>query len=307
MSDGPIFLDLGAQGAASPLESEALRERAATALERASHFIELQGGALAKARTWALLEAQPVAEAVRCLAAQQREDGSFPLLIEVPTDTMAAALEQWGASDQLVGTLQALLMLADLRQLVGPGVDRAVDFLSSLQLEDGSWGPAERDTAKSRSDHRLFGTAMLTGMLGKTRAVRPDVLGSASNCIAERWAPERVEGGQWSAIAAFANFFTNVHHERGDEALQWCGRELERGFRTRRFEALSVLRVLLTSDAAALPGATLTPPELLAALLSEQAADGGFAELESAGVPARIEPTIDATLAILRLCTALSR
>ena len=76
MSDGPIFLDLGVPGAGPPPDTEALRERAATALERASHFIGGQGGALAQARTWALLEAQPAAEAVRCLAAQQKEDGS---------------------------------------------------------------------------------------------------------------------------------------------------------------------------------------------------------------------------------------
>lgn len=321
MSEGPIFLDLGVKSSAVSHDPEALREQAATALERASAFISAHGDELAQARTWALLDAQPVEQAVRCLAARQRADGSFPLLVEVPSDVLRASLEEWGAEDALVGTLQALSMLADLRQLVVPTVDRAVDFLSSVQLDDGSWGslrdgqeqavasgaaPDSGAVAGSGtvSDGRLFGTAMLTGVLGKTRAVRPDVLAGASNFVAERWAPERVEGGPWTAIAAFANFFTNVHHERGDEALQWCGRELERGFRTRRFEALPVARVLLTSDAAALPGSALTPPELLAALLQEQAADGGFAELESAGIPARVEPTIDATLAILRLCTA---
>jgi hypothetical protein len=308
VSDGPVFLDLNLPDGAAPPDPDALREQAATALERASHFVAAHGGALAQGRTWALLEAQPVDDAVACLAAQQRDDGSFPSLVDPPTDVVAAALQEWGAGDSLVGTLQALSMLADLRQLVTPAVDRAVNFVSALQLDDGSWGPgagsAQPNGSGDGSDGRLFGTAMLTGMLGKTRAVRPDVLGGASNFVAEKWAPERVEGGQWSAIAAFANFFTNVHHELGDEALQWCGRELERGFRTRRFEALAVLRVLLTSDAAALPGSKMTPPELLAALLSEQATDGGFAELESRGVPARVEPTVDAILAILRLCSA---
>lgn len=332
MSDGPIFLDLGVPGAAESHDPGRLREDAATALERASEFITAHGGELAQARTWAFLDAQPVEEAVRCLAARQRDDGSFPLLIEAPSDALDAVLQEWGAEDALVGTLQALSMLADLRQLVVPTVDRAVDFLSAAQQRDGSWGPREEADdsgdsgdsggsdgsdgepaagdagsaggATSRSDRRLFGTAMLAGMLGRTRAVRPDVLAAASDFVALHWAPERVEAGRWSDIAAFANFFTNVHHELGDEALQWCGRELERGFRTRRFEALPVARVLLTSDAAALPGSVLSPPELLAALLKEQAADGGFAELESSGVAARVEPTIDATQAILRLCTA---
>jgi hypothetical protein len=302
LSDRPIFVDLGPQGAGDLRDAEGLREEAASALERSSHFVEAHGGALDQARIWAYLEAKPVESAVDCLALRQRDDGSFPPLVERPSDAMNTGLGGWGADSPLVGTLQALSMLADLRQLVGPAVDRAVDFLSGVQLSDGSWG---RDADPDTADARLFGTAMLTGMLGKTRAVRPGVLGDATDFVAERWAPERVEGGGWSAIAAFANFFTNIHHERGDEALQWCGRELERAFRTRRFEALSVLRVLLTSDAAALPGSTLSPPELLGALLSEQAADGGFAELESRGVPARVEPTIDATLAILRLCTGL--
>jgi len=303
MSDGPVFLDLNLPSAVTAEDIEALREKAATALEGASRFIEAHGSELARVRSWALLQAEPVEDAVRVLAAQQRDDGSFPLLVDVPYDVMAAALDEWDADAALVGTLQALLMLADLRRLVGPVAERAVEFLAAAQLEDGSWGSEEGEGREP--DQRLFGTAMLTGMLGKTRAVRPAVLGAASDFVAERWAPERVEGGQWSAIAAFANFFTNVHHERGDEALQWCGRELERGFRTRRFEAWSVLRVLLISDAAALPGSSLSPPELLTALLAEQAADGGFAELEPSGVPARVEPTLDALLAILRLCSAL--
>ena len=328
MSEKPIFLELGVKAAGALHDPDALREQAATALERANDFVASHGSELAQARTWAFLDAQPVEDAVRCLAARQQDDGSFPLLVEVPSDVLRASLQEWDAEDAVVGTLQALSMLADLRQLVVPAVDRAVDFLSCVQLGDGSWGPlglgedpavvprppatdpttdpdgGADEGSGGGADSRLFGTGMLAGLLGKTRAVRPDVLAGAANFVAQRWAPERVEGGQWSAIAAFANFFTNVHHERSDEALQWCGRELERGFRTRRFEALPVARVLLTSDAAALPGSALTPPELLAALLKEQAGDGGFAELESAGVRARVEPTIDATLAILRLCTA---
>lgn len=301
MSERPVFLELGVQGGGPPLDPDDLRERAATALEGASHFIEAHGDALARSRVASLLEAVPVAETVGCLAAMQQDDGSFGRLIEVSRDAEAAELQGWEVDERIVGTLQALSMLADLRQLVLPVVERAVAFASSLQLEDGSWGCS---AAPESAESRLVGTAMLTGVLGRTRAVRPDVLGRASAFVAERWAPERVEGARWGALAAFASFFANVHDERSDEALQWCGRELERGFRTRRFEALAVLRVLLTSDAVVLPGSQLTPPELLAALLAEQASDGGFAELESAGVRARVEPTLDATLAILRLCAA---
>jgi hypothetical protein len=301
LSDPPIFIDLGVQGANVPLDPDDLRERAATALERASHFIEAHGDALAQSRTASLLEVKPVAETVRRIEERQNADGSFPRLIALPRDAEAEVMRAWDADEGSVGTLQALSMLADLRQLVLPVVDRAVAFVSSRQLEDGSWGSS---VASESAEARLIGSAMLTGVLGRTRAVRPDVLGSAASFVAERWAPERVEGAPWGAVAGFASFFANVHDERSDEALQWCGRELERGFRTRRFDALAVLRVLLTSDAVVLPGSQLTPPELLHALLGEQASDGGFAELESAGAGARVEPTLDAALGILRLCAA---
>jgi len=121
-------------------------------------------------------------------------------------------------------------------------------------------------------------------------------------CSGPLFSPEAVEGGQWSAITAFGTFFSNVGHDRSDEALQWCGRELERGYRTGRFDACSTVRALLYCDALAMPGAQLDPLELLDRLLGEQAGDGGFAELSPGGVPARITPTVEAIHAIASLC-----
>ena len=153
---------------------------------------------------------------------------------------------------------------------------------------------------------RLFTTGMLAGFAARTPYARPELLDWAGRFLAGLWAPERVEGGRWSALAAFAHFYANGGDpERADAVLQWCGRELERGFRTRRFEAAATLRVLLYCDARALPGATFDSVELLTGLLDEQAADGGFAALDPGGPPGRVAPTLDALIAVRGLCQEL--
>jgi hypothetical protein len=68
---------------------------------------------------------------------------------------------------------------------------------------------------------------------------------------------------------------------------------------------VTTIRVLLTCDAQALPGATFDVTELLEALLKEQAGDGGFAELSAEGTSGRTTQTFDAMLAIVRLCGAI--
>ena len=112
-----------------------------------------------------------------------------------------------------------------------------------------------------------------------------------------------------TALAAFAHFFTNVHHDLADEALQWCGRELERGFRTRQFDAIATLRVLLYCDADALPGLRIETEELLDLLLAEQSDDGGFYTAclgESAASQTRVAVTIESMRSLLALCANLS-
>jgi hypothetical protein len=104
---------------------------------------------------------------------------------------------------------------------------------------------------------------------------------------------------------AYALFFTNVGHELADEALQWCGRALEKGFRSRRHDAVATMRILLACDAQAMPGAKFDVVELLDRVLVEQARDGGFAELSLAEPAGRTTQTFDAMLAIVRLCASL--
>ena len=69
-----------------------------------------------------------------------------------------------------------------------------------------------------------------------------------------------------------------------DEALQWCGRELERGFRIGAFDAVRVARVFVLCDAPALPGARLAAAEVREALLRAQ---GPRTAASAAGAPPR--------------------
>jgi hypothetical protein len=94
-------------------------------------------------------------------------------------------------------------------------------------------------------------------------------------------------------IAAFASCFANVDHDESDAILQWCGRELGRAFVTRAFDAVRTARVLVSCDAHGLPGAQLAREDLVIALVTEQRADGSFAD----GVPA----TLDGLVALRRM------
>jgi hypothetical protein len=279
-----------------------LRERAATALERALGFIGDYGDDLARLRANVLLEVAEPAAVIAHLSGAQQDDGSFPPMGSVFSGARMVELRTASMDAGLVGTLEALAVLADVRGLTTKATERAVEHLMRVQRKDGSWGHG----GESDSEERLFATGMLAGYALRTPFVRPEVIEWAGRFLTELWSPERVEGGRLASIAAFAHFFANGGApDLSDEALQWCGRELERGFRTHRFEAVETLRVLSYCDAQALPGATFDVVELLDRLLSEQAADGGFAALDPGGPPGRVAPTIDALMAIRSLCQGL--
>ena len=288
-------------GPAGAREIEELRRAAATALERGLAFVEAHGDELAILRTHVMLGARPLEHCVEAVAARQRRDGSFPELGLASAGALGFDAGSGGSPDEaILGTLEALVVLSDLPALFAPCVERAAVFLQAVQLGDGSWGAADAEPAQ-----RIFSSGLLAGILGRTRVVRPEVLDAAGRFLAGQWAPERVEGESWGLLAAFGTFFSNVPHDLSDGALQWVGRELERGYRTRRYDTAATLRVLLHCDAAAVPGATLEPSELLRSLLAEQGRDGGFAELCAAGPARRVAPTVDCMLANIRLCRML--
>ncbi len=284
-----------------------LRERAATGLERGLGFIEDYGDELAILRAHVALEAASPSDVIEQVAGGQREDGAFEPFGFVFSGAISGELRAAALDPGLVGTLEALAILADVRGLVSPTAERAVEHLTRAQRQDGSWGSVDPTAPeKSPAEDRLFSTGMLAGYAMRTPFVRPEVVEWAGRFLTKLWSPERVEGGRLSAIAAFAHFFANGGApDLSDEALQWCGRELERGFRAHRFESVQALRVLSYCDAQALPGATFDVVELLDRLLGEQAADGGFAALDPGGPPGRGAPTIDALIAIRSLCQAL--
>lgn len=179
--------------------------------------------------------------------------------------------------------LARLRLLDDLGALGTPAAERVVAFLVARQGEDGSWaGGAER----------VLTTATVAGELGKTPFVKPSVLDEAGAFLAPHWSPERVQGFDLPAVAAWSVFFANVLHELADEGLQWCGRELERGYRTGRFDPVETARVLLACGARALPGGRVAAPELVEAVCASQRDDGSF------GAPPR---TYDALAALVRL------
>lgn len=290
MVDRPIVIEAGLAG------SDALKARAAEALERGHAFVESFGNEEVCCRARCLLEVGSAAEAAALVEARQRRDGSFapregprPMLWE-------EEFRRWQPGEAVLGCVDALSVLSELGQLVRPSVERAVAFVEAAQREDGSWGTADD------FESRLAGTGLLGGLLARTRYVRPESLAQASTFLGEHWDPDRIEAGNYASLAGHASFFTNVQHEESDAALQWCGRELEKGFRTRRLDACALLGILLCCDVALLPGASLAPEELLEALLAEQARDGGWGALEPAGEGARLEPTLDAVAGILRLC-----
>jgi len=291
------------EGGASPppgtSAEDALRLRSATALERGLAFVERHGDDFAILRTHALLGARPVADCVAAIAARVGPDGSLPPLgLAVHGAPGLGALAATPEDARLLGPLEALVGLADLGVLMtAPVVEEIAPHIGTLQLPDGSWGalavPAEE---------RVFATGMLAGHLARTRAARPAVLRRAGDFLGGLFEPERVAGRSWPALAAFAAWYSSTSDDAADAALQWIGRELERGHRQGLHDAVHTVRVLLHCDASAVPGAAIVPAALLEALLVEQGEDGGFAELAMGPDVERVTPTFDAMLGIIRLC-----
>lgn len=207
-----------------------------------------------------------------------------------------AVCAQLGAIDDAASGATAIAVLDRVGLRRGAEVERAVALLAAAQRDDGSWSLCGEPDASAR----VVATAQIAGLLAKTPYARPAVLRAASAFLAAHWGPERVQGGDPRAIAAFAQWYANTDDELSDAALQWCGRELERGFRTGVIDALATARVFALCDAQALPGAQLAADEVVLSLAAAQAADGGFGPV-AAPVAARVAATLDALAALARL------
>jgi len=190
--------------------------------------------------------------------------------------------------------LRTLEILDDLRCTNAAPVEHACDSLTASQQSDGSWS----DRESAAEDERIVATGMIAGYLAKTPFVRQSTLASAADYLAARWSPDRVKGSAWGANAAYFHCFALVRHGQADAILQWCGRELERGFRTGVYDAVRTARVFALCKAHALPGSGLAAADLVARILDEQMDDGGYAAPVDFSRGARVSHTLDALAAL---------
>jgi len=258
----------------------------ARARERALRFVEATGDERARHRARALAGAAPASQLVEWLERHASEGGG------------AASAAAAASGAELAAARATLAALADLGALHGSLVERAVATLAAAQRADGSFAPA----GEASETAAIEATGRLLGLLARTPCVRASLLDAGAVWLAARFSPERVQGFAWGPLAAYAAAFSNVPHEDADAILQWCGRELERGFRAGAFDGVATARVLLDCDAPSLPGARLAAQEVVVSILGAQQGDGGFAP--GAGGADRVERSLDALAALARLAGA---
>lgn len=240
---------------------------AARARQSAVSFVDARGDELERATAGALAGAAPRTAALELLESQRTREES-------------------------IGTAHALRVLGilgDLRALDGSLAAGVCADLEARQGEDGAW-PAD---GSAPEEERIHVTGLLVGHLARTRCARASRLAAAADYLASRFAPERLADGAWRAIAAYSSCFANVAHEAADGVLQWCGRELARGFRSGAIDAVRTARVLAWCEAPSLPGAPLPAGELARRLLAEQGSDGGWLPAEARS-RVRVAHTLDA-------------
>lgn len=197
----------------------------------------------------------------------------------------------------VASTADALGWLIPLGLAESPVAATAAGYLVRSQGEDGGWS----DLSAPGEEPTLALSATVCGVLARCPAARQSTLRRAAAHLAARWSCERAQRGSYPLLAGYLHAFVSVPADldEADTALQWCGRELERGFRTAAFGAAAVGDVFVRCDATAVPGARLDGAEIRAALLREQRLDGGF------GSPAaEIRDTCKAALALWHLAGA---
>ena len=262
---------------------------------------EAVGAALSRARKH--LEGRGARREARYVAVLEGDGGREAFLADaVACQDAGGALAGLVAGDApgpgVASTADALGWLVGLGVTEGSLVEGAAAYLAKRQEADGGW----QDAAAPGERGAVVLSAALCGTLARCPAARLSSLRRAAAYLGARWSEARVRAGSYPEIAGYLHAFASLHGDVdvADEALQWCGRELERGFRTGAFEAAAVAHVFVLCDAAALPGAGLRAAEVVEALLRAQAPDGSFPG------PGSLEgSTCRAALALRHLAAAL--
>jgi hypothetical protein len=248
------------------------------AVNAADAFVRREAAPLERVFWEVLLRREGAPVLLAALAETQAPDGSLP--------GWSAA----GSDGPLPATLAALARLDALGLLDHPLGERAASFVLAAQQADGGWGEAGAD-----EERRIALSGEAAGLLAKTPFARASALARAERFLAAHWSVERVQGPRYAPILAYVHALAHVPSELADEALQWCGRELERGFRTHAFGGVAVARVFLRARARALPGCAVAASEVVATLLAAQAPDGGWPDAP------RVLATLEAVEGLLRL------
>ena len=249
---------------------------------RAHGFVAAQGTAFDLQFLETMLQERPAAELLASLAQLQEERGAI------------APMDARGARADLASTARALGRLEALGLGDHPVPERACGYLCQLQDDEGAWAP----TDVAGEAERIRWTGTIGALLANTPFARLSVLRAAEAFLAERWSVDRVQGPSYEPILAYTSLLTQVPSELADEALQWCGRELERGFRSQVFSPLATARVFLRARVRALPGASIEAAELLTGLVTTQRDDGSWAAEDD---DPSLEATLEAVEALLRL------
>ena len=273
-------------------------------LERAAGYVARCGAELDRLHIETLLRARAPDALLASLAARQREDGALldwrdaSGAATVARENSNAARAEHGAPNTKPGaaraelrapdaayrgTLRALGVLDGLGLFDHPVPERAVGWLAARQQADGGFGDAELS-----EDARIAATGAAAGLLAKSPFARASLLRAAEQFLAARFQVERVQRRGYAPVFAYVHLMSGFASERADEVLQWCGRELERGFRSGAFDAVAVAQVFCRARARALPGAALKASELCAALETAQGDDGAFQSRELGALDATL-------------------
>ena len=259
------------------------------ALDRARHFVDQNGTPLDLLFLETALEMRPPVELAATLEASQDEEGGFGALSGAPDGSPPG-----GEEGRLARTARGLRLLDAAGLKEHPVTERAVAFLCAARSPDGSWSEATDRT----EDERLVRTGEVVALLGRSPFAPASVLNAAEGWLREGWSVERVKGPAYGPILAYFAALASIPSELADEALQWCGRELERGYRSGAFGPVATARVFLRCGASALPGAGIRASEVVASLLDAQQEDGGY---PAATLDERVVETLDAAIALARL------